>query len=238
MSEVLDRLAKLMEMAERGTENEAQVAAERASEMMAKHQLGVADVEAHRAGATRPRIERGRIDAEEGEPMSRMENWHKSLLAGIADAVGAACYINSRGKRGMFRIIGPVDSVATARYLYLHLSRQVNRLSREAQREHHEPQNAWRRSYALGMVARVWERLKAGRATAMREATSTALVWVDKTRQAIDEEFSAMELGVSRAPQARKRPDAGSYGYRDGASVDLGSDDAPRIGEGQRKLKA
>ena len=233
---ILDRLKKLMEMADRGTEAEAAVAAERAAELMAKHQLDVADVEAHKAGADKPQIERGRIDAEEADPLTRLENWNKSLLAAISDSLGARAWIQSRGKRGMFRIIGPVDSVSTARYLYLHLSRQVNRLSREAGRLHGETSNAWRRSYAIGMVARVWERLKAGRAAAMSAATSTALVWVDKTKQAIDAEHAEMNLRAARHG-ARKRPDAGSYGYRDGDRVDLGSGGA-RLAEGQKTLKS
>ncbi len=55
---VLDRLAKLLELAERGDENEAQVAAQRAAELMARHQLSVADVAAR--GSVAPTTEKDR----------------------------------------------------------------------------------------------------------------------------------------------------------------------------------
>lgn len=232
---ILDRLAKLLELAESSNEHEAEVAAQRAAELMTKHQLDAADVEAHRAGASAPKIERGRIDAEEGAPESRVENWHKALLSSIADVLGARAWFRGRGKLAQFLIIGPADSVATGRYLYMHLSQQVNKLSREAQRRHGEAQNAWRRAYAMGMVARVWERLRAGRAEAMKVATTTALVWVDKTKAAIEQSYAEMSLRTAKAGKV-KRPDAKSVGYRDGDRVDVGSGGARALGEGQRKL--
>lgn len=235
---ILDRLAKLMELAESSNEHEAELAAQRAGEMMAKHQLDSADIEAHVAGAQKPKVERGRIDAEESEPLSRIENWHKALLSSLADVLGAKAFFNGRGKYAEFRIIGPADSVSTGRYLYLHLSKQVSRLSRDAQRRHLEGSNAWRRAYSLGMVARLWERLKAGRAAALKVATTTALVWVDKTKLAIAAEYDQLSLRSARAPKAAKRPDAKSVGYFDGDRVDIGSSNARAIGEGQKKLRS
>lgn len=236
MSNILDKLAKLLELAESDNEHEAELAAQRASELMTKHSLEVADVEAHKVGASKPKIDRGRIDAaSDDEPFSRVENWHKSLAASIAEVLNARVIFRGRGKLFEFRLIGPADSVTTARYLYLHLVQQINAMSRAAQRRHNEPQNAWRRSYALGMVSKTWIRLKAGKAEAMKTATSTALVWVDKTKLAIEAEMASMKLRDARTGP-KKRADAASWGYRDGDKVDLGSSTAPRLGEGQKKL--
>lgn len=232
---ILRKLAKLLELSERGDEHEAQVAAQRAAELMAKHQIDAAQVIAASARPDdRPSLEEGRIDGD-GDETSRIENWHKALLVSVAEACGGRAWMNGRGRYQRFMMVGPKDSVASARYIYMHLERQIGRLSRAAMRASDVGTNAWRRAYAVGMVARVRERLIEGRRTAMRAATSTALVVVDKTALAVKEAHDAKGLRTSRYG-AMKRPDAHTYGYRDGDKVDLGSSDARRLGEGQKKL--
>lgn len=234
---ILSKLAKLLELKDSPNEHEAQVAAQRAAELMAKHQIDEAQVIAASARPDdKPRLEEGRIDGE-GEEASRIENWHKALLVAVAEACGGRAWMNGRGRYQRFMMVGPKDSVASARYIYMHLERQVSRFSRAATRESPVGTNAWRRAYAMGMVARVRERLVAGRRAAMKAATSTALVVVDKTALAVKEAHDAKNLRTSRYG-GMKRPDAQTHGYRDGDKVDLGSSDARRLGEGQKKLSS
>lgn len=71
----------------------------------------------------------------------------------------------------------------------------------------------------------------------MQGASTTALVVIDKTKQAIDAKLAEVAPELRDARQGkRKRADATSYGYRDGAKVDIGGADAGRLGEGQAKL--
>jgi hypothetical protein len=235
---IMDRLVKLMQMAERGTEHEAGIAAQRAAELLAKHQLDMADVQGYAASGLEPKVEKGRIDGEDVDDATSLENWHRSLLSAIADALGARPFFRPiTKKKATFWIIGPADSVSSARYLYMSISRQINKMSRAAMREHGETQNAWRRSYAMGMVTRVWERLKAGRAAAMSSASTTAMVWVDKTKVAIQKEYA--NLGKMRDVKQgkRKRRDASDYGYMDGEKVDVGGK-RDSLGAGQARLKS
>lgn len=232
---VLDRLVKLMEMAKRGTENEAEIAAQRAAEIMAKYQIEAADIEATIAGKTKPAIEQGRIDDNDDKP-KRVERWHSALLWAVADACGGKAWMHGRGRYQQFFMVGPKGSVDSAKYLYAMLEKDVNRLSREAGRRHFEPSNAWRRAYALGMVQRIGERLRAGRAAAMKTATTTAMVHVDATKKAIEVAFDSLGARQQKAG-TQKRPDARTWGYHDGAHVDIGSTDRARLGEGQKKLK-
>lgn len=235
---ILHKLAKLLELAERGDEHEAQVAAQRAAELMAKHQIDAAQVIAASSRPDeKPVVEEGRIDGAGDEGASRIENWHKALLVSVAEACGGRAWMSGKGRYQRFMMVGPKDSVAAARYVYMHLEKQVNRLSRAAMRESSVGTNAWRRAYAVGMVARVRERLIAGRRAAMKMATTTALVVVDKTALAVAEAHDAKNLRQSKSG-AIKRPDAMSHGYRDGDRVDLGSQGAARLGEGQRRLKS
>lgn len=236
---ILGRLAKLMEMAERGTENEAQVAAQRAAELMARHQIAAATINAileqNRRGDAKVNVERGRVDADDGATTSRVENWHKQLANEIADAFGARMWMRGRGKQYEFFIVGPPDSVSTVRYMYLQLSKDVHRLARAAMREHGETQNAWRRTYCLGMVQRLGERLRAGRRAAMQGVESTALVWVDKQKQAVDVAYSEMQLRKAKRGTSQ-RPDARGVGYRDGDKVQLGDAGSARLGADNKKL--
>lgn len=232
---ILDRLAKLLEMSKSGNENEAALAAERAAELMVKHQLEIADVEMRLKGKeARVEVTTARIDGGDDAPPSRIENWHKNLLSSVVDLHGGRAFFRGRGKYATFSMIGPKDAVATARYMYSFLERQINRLSRAATRERGES-NAWRRSYAIGMVVRVSERLRAGKRAAMATATTQALVLVDKTAIAVQAEWDKRKFRDGRSGP-RKRPDAGQYGYADGDRVDIGSATGA-LGEGQKKLR-
>jgi len=240
---VLDKLAKLLALSESANEHEAAVAAQRAAELMAKHQIDLAEVQARASdkGASIPQVEAARVDSlwEDGEDgaQPRVENWHKSLLAELGIAFGGKVWMSGQGKRRGFYMVGTRDSINAVRYMYSMLERQINRLSREAGRLHGETSNAWRRSYAVGMVSRIGERLRAGRAEAMRGASSTALAVIDKTKQAIDDLLNQQVPNLRSARRGhRKRGDATSYGYRDGDRVDIGKPGSARLGEGQKKL--
>lgn len=235
---IMSRLAKLLEMAERGGEHEAQLAAERAAELMARYEIEMADVQARTGQPAKPTIERGRVDSlwEDADGWPRVENWHRALLSALAGVMGGKAWVHGKGKQYQFHMVGTRDAINAVRYTYALLERQINRLSREAQRRHVEPSNAWRRSYAIGMVSKIYDRLKAGKAAAHQGASSTALVVVDATAIAVKAEYDQLKLRTMKSA-ARKRPDAGSYGYADGDRVDLGDRDSARLGEGQRKLK-
>jgi hypothetical protein len=235
---VLDRLMKLLEMSKRGTENEAEIAAQRAAELCAKYQLDVADVEAQlqaKGGKAKvPEFETIRIDGDDPKP-KRVERWHGQLLGSIAEVMGCRAWMHGKGRYQIFLMIGPKGRVAAAKYLYAMLEKDVNRMSREAQRRHGEGSNAWRRSYAIGMVSKIYLRLKQGKAEAFKGATGGALVVVDATQKALDEEMAKMDLKAAKT-KARKRPDATSWGYLDGDKVDLGSAGRAGLTEGQKKL--
>lgn len=232
---VLDRLAKLLAVADDGSnEHESTLAAERAAKLMAEHQISAADIRAR--GSVKPTVEKGRIDAD-GDDFSRVEAWHKALGAVVADAMGGRMWLYGKGRNQQFMMVGPPDSVSSARYVYQHLERQVNKLSRAAMRAMQQTQNAWRRAYALGMVTRINERMREGRRSAMSAASTTAMVHVDAQRVVVDEAYDALDLRKSKFGKLR-RPDASDFGYHDGDDVDLGSADAKRLGEGQRKLNS
>lgn len=235
-TKVLERLSKLMEMSERGTEHEATIAAQRASELMAKHQLTMADVLSHiKDREVIITTETGRVDDEENAPPGkRRELWMEVLLVGVAHACGGKTFKYSHGKTYTFWMVGPPDSVAAARYLYMMLEKDIGRIARKEMKDRGES-NSFRRAYARGIAMRIGHRLKEQRTQTFEGASSTALAIVDKQKAAIEAAMPRM------SKQARgghtKTPDAISEGYERGGSVDIGSASSHRLGQGNKELK-
>lgn len=232
---LIERLRKLQAMAERpSNEAEGEVAAMRLAELMARHQVEQADL----AGGDAPvGVEDARIDAEENAPMPRIERWELELASVVAEMCGGRAWYHQSPvdrRRMIVRMYGPPGSVGAARYMYMWLRRQVADYSRAASRDQ---SNAWRRGYASGMVAKIYQRMRDARRAVVETSSSTALVVIDRQRQAIDARYEAQDLTPRRSREL-KRPDARVTGWREGDRVDLGDSGAARIGEGPRRLKA
>lgn len=235
---VIARLRKLQEMAERteGNEAEAEVAAGKLAELMARYQLE--DLEALPKEAP-VGAEEGRVDAEtDGDKPSRVEAWEIQLATVVATSLGGKCWIvNYDSKHKQLRMVGPVDSVRTARYMYSFFRGQVNTFARAAARAAGITQNAWRRAYCSGMVSKIHKRMHDARATVVAAASTTAIVLVDRQKQAVEERFAQIG-GLRGSRRGRlKRGDAVVDGWRDGDRVDLGHTGAAGLGEGQLRLK-
>jgi hypothetical protein len=133
-------------------------------------------------------------------------------------------------------MIGPPNAVSAARYLYMALEKEVDRLGRREMRERGES-NAWRRAYCKGMVMRIGARLREGRHNAMAQASSTALVAVSRMEKAIEETYKAMDLREASRGGNLKREEGVYEGWRDGADLDLSDADGRKgLGEGHKKL--
>jgi hypothetical protein len=232
-AEIMNKLKKLFELSKSDNEHEAALAGERAAELMAKHQIDAAEVYA-RTHEEPQAPERGRIDAEENDPVSkREERWMGTLISAIAMGLGGLAWRAAKYRIFQYFMMGPPGSVAAARYLYMALSREINRISRTAQRARGES-NAWRRAFALGMVINVHTRLQEGRKRVL--STETAMVHVSKMDVAIKVAMDAMKLKDAKVG-TMKRPDAQSEGYVAGEQLDIGDFGRPRIGSGPKQLK-
>lgn len=236
MSAIVDRIAKLLELSESSNEHEAELAAQRAAEMMAKHQISMLEVQAARGQRDAPiAVEEGRVDAEQDADLSRVENWHKTLLVTVADACGGRAWMRNKGRNAMFFFAGPADSVSTARYLYMSLERQVSRLSRGATRVRIES-NAWRRAYAMGVVAKIGKRMRDARRAVVNASGSLALVLVDKQKLAVDAHMAEKGKMCQTRSGEMKRAEAVAHGYVDGDKIDVGDPNRERVGAGCKKL--
>jgi hypothetical protein len=236
---VMDKLIKLLELSKSENEHEAAAAAQRAAELMAKHQLAGIDIDAFKAGRDVVSFEAQRLDDEENAPLiKRLQAWEGFLASAVAEGLGGKVWIVGASAECVLRIVGPKGVPEHARYLFMALRREIARWGRRQMKERGES-NAWRRAYCAGMVARIHERLLEGRKVGMQGASSTALVAIDATATKLQAwmEENLPSMRQNSIGERAKRPDARTYGYRDGANLDIGDIDRAKLGEGHRQLK-
>lgn len=231
---VYEKLAKLLELASRGDENEAAVAAERAAELMAKHQISGLDVESWRKTGFTPEVEpeTNRIDDERGAPWSKkFEAWQGGLAEAIAVGLGGRAF-RAGNKLFQLWIIGPPGIPEAARYMYMALNREIRLMGRRAMTERGES-NSWRRAYCMGVVSRIASRMKLKRESVMHDV-GTALVLVRDMDMRIKQEMDNLHIRNSRTGGS-KRPDGMIVGWHDGGKMNLG--DNTQLEAGRRELK-
>ena len=175
---ILDRLRKLMDLSTSSNEHEARLAATRATELMTKHQITLADLTAHTSAQQQVVLESGRVDDEDSAPCShRCEAWHLTLLSYITLALGGRGWRQQNRRAYMFYMMGPPDTVNAARYIYMQLERTISRLARAEMKSRNES-NSWRRAYSDGMAVNVGARLLEQRKSTLTTASSTAMVHI------------------------------------------------------------
>ena len=210
--EVIERIAKLLRLAEGegATPNEAAVAAAKAAELMERHRIDRATVEAD--------DDVGDVRAWEDEPVHEarsLEGWVAALAKGIADTQGCDVVVRSwaglptLGPRIHIVLVGREGDVAVARYLLVYLHRELRRLGRGEGWEFH-----------AGAVACVLQRLRDRQRAVRVGASSTAIVRIDQRKEAVVKWMA--DQGYQRR-KIRRAHDGGEFerGYVAGRGVPL-----------------
>jgi hypothetical protein len=166
---IVERVRKLLALAEDGgaTEAEAQLAAEKARELMAEHGLSTATVEAHGGqGEARAKVElQGKAD----------KWWQPPLMEAICETCFVFVerkYRNDRAGRTLgagYRMIGRESGVATAQVLFDYLCATVERATREHTVKLEKPK--W---FQRAMSERLQERIKERHEQAMQQQAKQA----------------------------------------------------------------
>lgn len=245
MEKILDRVRKLLELANSSNANEAANALGQAQKLMARHGIGEA-----------------MLAADEPEPTGEIEDcllhtdgagsWRGSLALYVARA--NQCRVYRTG--GELRIVGYPRARDAARYLYTYAASEIDRLCRAAMAARGNPGRTWANNFRVGAVSAIGDSLREAaaqaRAEMRREAsdgdtlgTGAALVRVNEAIAKID----AHEVDVNRwvranlnlrqggASRHRYDPSARAEGYRAGKTVDLGRGRAGQLGSGGKALR-
>jgi len=161
----------------RGTNNpnEAAAAMRKATELVERHRLEMADVEGDGAAGDKPTLDQHPL-VEAG----KIENWNKTLTVYLAEA-NSCCVVGGRYMRhGHFiqysMLVGRPSDIAIVRELYTYLILELTRRYKADQRTDYLHRGSW----WDGAVRAVGVALQAGKKAARATASTTAIVLVDK----------------------------------------------------------
>jgi hypothetical protein len=169
-SRVLERVAKLLALAESPNVHEAQAAMAAAQRLMLKHNIDSIAERGARAYAFR----------HVGLPSGRVPE-HERLLALIigdhffVEAIWVPVWRPREGKRGsVLEVCGTVENVELAAYVHAFLSQTSERLWAEYKRAHRLKANAERRTFLAGVMAGFRSKLDRQK----RDDRGRGLVWL------------------------------------------------------------
>lgn len=242
---ILDRVRKLLELANSDNANEAASALGQAQKLMARHGIGEA-----------------MLAAEQPDEIGEIENdllhtdgkasWRTQLALRIGYA--NQCQVYSSGST--LRVVGHTKNRDTVRYLFTYAASEIDRLCIKALRERGNPGRTWANNFRHGAVEAIRDALlaaeKQARAEMRAEAdrtdtlgTGASLVLVNQAIERIDanannvRQYCAVNLHLRTrsAGGSRLDPSARQAGYRAGQQVDLGRGRSGALGAGQRALR-
>lgn len=195
---IIDKIRKLMTLANSANEHEAALAAARATELMLKHEIEEAQLAVTEGAEVIEEVESQSID-ETGSIVP----WKGNLCAGLAQSMGCEFYYGSaRGGAGHKRhrtylIIGQEAKRAMIKYMYKYLCAELIRLADLAFRKAVLKQRAdyisevkeykasgldagpapkplsarsWKNGFRLGAATTIWNRLNKQRKETHQEA--------------------------------------------------------------------
>jgi hypothetical protein len=229
--QLVEKVRKLLALAESPNENEAALAAEKAQELMLRHGIDMAQIAASE-GTTTIGVDETHVTGTPVDP------WRRGLLHVVATAMGGrVVYQHDSRKYGQFWIFAPVGTSSAILDLFRYVEGTLVTLSAIAtasRRETWVHGRTWRASFLMGAVARIDERLKRRRREIEVQADNSAALVI--VRDAVDEHMK------ERFPQLRKTTagrsydrDAYQHGRTAGANISLGD---KRVGQGRGELPA
>jgi hypothetical protein len=167
---VLERVARLLALAESPNRHEAENAAALAQRLMLKHNIASSEHTERRRYAYRY----------VGQPKGRIQESEHILAAILADyyfveAIWVSGYRPHDGKRGnVLEICGTPENLEMAGYVHAYLNGTAERLWKQHKREQHIDSDRDRRGYLAGVMEGFRERLKLER----RRSKEHGLVWL------------------------------------------------------------
>lgn len=237
-AEALEKVRKLLALAQSDNEHEAALAAAAADRLLTKYELDRAELDAPEDDAE---------ECQEWEhPLytfnKKRPTWKGVLAAGISRHFGCFVYRTHKYGEGRCVLIGRASNVAAARYIFEWVSQEIDRLASKQKGNG----RSWVSAYRHGAASAVLDALKKEREAASREArtaaTGSALVAIDKALALRNEralearQWAAQHVpGISRGTTTTITSTGYYAGLRDGAGI-YGAR-RPQLGAGQGRIK-
>ena len=213
LDRIIERIKKLLALSSSQNPNEAALAAAKAQELLFRHNLSMAMVEAALEGGNSAYVS-DRFDS------GGWMHWRRRLLAAVAR--NNFCRgVSYQGTRDV-GIVGEPHNVTVVKHLYAFLVREVMRLAdigvKQERGLDEEEQRAWKRSFYLGAVRTIAQRLAAQRQRDVSADPRAAAMVVRKDQQ-LDDAYK------EHFPNARSNGEEG--GEEEGAPAPARQDRGP-----------
>lgn len=214
MDKIIDRIRKLMELANSSNEHEAALAAGKAAQMMVEHQISEAELA----------VKRGQVDAQlepfadelvDGDENGKITLWRFWLLNALAESMGGDVY---RKFGSTLYVIAPQSTMTTIRYLYTYLTNQVDELANMAYREEADEclssgvnapgARSWKTAFRAGASHVISKRIQLARKVTINQfvqehsyGPSNALVTIQAqmAMTVLDKQRDALEVALKKA---------------------------------------
>jgi hypothetical protein len=233
MSEkIVDRVRKLLELANSANEHEAALAAARAAELMTEHQISEAEIAVKR-GQAESAVEACADELIDGDEEGRSVTWRYWIVDGIAESLGGDVY---RGLGSELHAVVPASAMPTVRYMFAYLTREVERLANEAYAEEVREcagswcvppgARAWKTAFRAGAAVKIRARLIEQRKATIqthRQASRTLVMGAADKCQALVIVDRQSEAVVAHVRKAAPWKFTKSGKERGGRSVSCGS---------------
>lgn len=186
---ILERVRRLLALAESSNVHEAAAAAAKAQELMTKHRIEQAELEVG-AVAEEPIL----VEDLAAAGRSR-QPWRELVANALAECNGCDVYARRvrAGRRKWnhsLHIVGSARSSSLVRYMFAYLTREVLRLGEEEARNLREldglrTSTPWHNSFRLGAAAALSQRIREAHAAAQIGASGTALARIDRDAERV-----------------------------------------------------
>jgi hypothetical protein len=209
---ILDRVAKLLRLAEGADANEAAAAASAAQRLILKYNLS------HRVGDAGPEYGYRHL----GVPTGRVAEAERILATILTEhffvqAIWISVWRPLSAKRGqVLEICGEHDNLELASYVHHYLLATAERLFLAYQEEQGTRSRAHRREFVAGVMVGFRERLN----TEKKKSLAEGLVWVGDAKLGDFMKSRHPDIRWIHTP-ARRRPDAWARGREAGQSIEL-----------------
>lgn len=246
---VIDKIKKLLRLAESADVNEAANAAAQAQRLMEQHRIDQAMISVDE-DAEDASVDDEDIKEFSDQPLAasgRLAQWKSSLGVAIASINGCRCVLSKEWSDGhrKFRttlcLVGHPSDVVTVRYLFSYLVGEIERLCKE---RNHGRGRTWANSFRIGAVHTVRKRLQEAKEQARLDArkklkgNTKALARISKALERVDARAGAVDLWMkenleTRAGRSRASNrdwDAYREGKRAGQTIDLSGPGSGKAG--------
>jgi hypothetical protein len=242
-NKLIERLRRLLELSKSGNANEAANAAAAAQRLMTEHSISEAMLDESEESL-------GEIGDNELCADGAGARWRHHLAAGLTEANQCKAYVSRLGRAHRLMIVGHARNVATVRYLFAYVAREIERLCRDAGVGDRVFNNNFKLGAAITVSRRLRESVAAARDRARQQANASdaggaALLRIDNALARIDGQKAGVDawladhikIGKARKSAAERNAAALAAGLRAGHSIDLDGSRAV-LGAGSERLRS